>query len=302
MVAGEERSWKTVGSRQRKLRDATIGTFYIDFGHPYLNGSLVSGNDAMLRTSIFDGLSAELAQNRSFARCVALPINPIRYASEAYAIQAGALEAFDNDYDGYALVGTNEKCLARLGLSEPIFSPIPQRSSLTGDHAVRLPQGVIGAQCELAFILARTYPDRDEEISLATAASAILSCHPAISLLAQRAKSTQFPDLLAIADFALHAATVIGRASGVGVENLGMGAVVARIDGQLIMQASPTTILGHPVNALVWLARKLEGDGRRIGAGEIVTTGSALPILQVLPGQRLTVDVGGGASLSCSFD
>lgn len=255
----------------------------------------------MLGKSIFDGLAAELAESRRAARCITLPGNPIRYVSEAYDIQARALEDFDDDYDGYALVGTNEKCSARLGLSEPIFSAIPQRSNLAGDAAVRLPQGVIGAQCEFAFILARTYPDRDEEISFATAASAILSCHPAIGLLAHRARSSQFPELLAIADFALHAATIVGRSGGVEAGALEKGSVVARIDDQVIMQASPTTILGHPVNALVWLAGQLARDGRKIGAGEVVTTGSALPILQVLPGQRLTVDSGDGGSLSCSF-
>lgn len=301
MVDGSERSWKVIGAPGSEFSGAAIGTFYVDFRRSHLIGSPVSGNGTMLRKSIFDGLAAELAESRSVARCVTLPSNPIRYVSEAYDIQARALEVFDNDYEGYSVVGTNEKCLARLGLSGPIFSPIPQRSSLAGDGAVRLPQGVIGAQCEFAFILARTYPDRDEEISPATAASAILTCHPAIGLLAHRARSAHLPELLAIADFALHAATIVGRSSGVEVEALEKGSVVARIDDQVIMQASPTTILGHPVNALVWLAGELARDGRKIGAGEFVTTGSALPILQVLPGQRLTVDFDHGGSLSCSF-
>ena len=54
----------------------------------------------MSRKSIFDGLAAELAESRNVARCTALPNNPIRYPSEAYDVQAKALEVFDNDYDG----------------------------------------------------------------------------------------------------------------------------------------------------------------------------------------------------------
>lgn len=255
----------------------------------------------MPQTATFDRLAAALAENRIAGRSVALPANPLRYAGEAYGVQAKALENFDTDYEGYALVGTSEACRGRLGLSGPIFSPIPQRGNLARDTPFRLPEGVIGAQCELAFHLARTYPDPDEEISLATAASAILSCHPAIGLLAQRARSAQFPELLAIADFGLHAATIVGRSARAEAEALDKAAVTARIDGRIVMRATAATVLGHPVNAVVWLAGRLARDGRKIGAGELVATGSALPILQVLPGQRLTVEFDGAGSLSCSF-
>ena len=42
----------------------------------------------------------------------------------------------------------------------------------------------------------------------------------------------------------------------------------------------------------MWLARELSMQGKVLNPGDIVATGSCTPILQVLPGQELSVDFG----------
>jgi 2-keto-4-pentenoate hydratase len=49
---------------------------------------------------------------------------------------------------------------------------------------------------------------------------------------------------------------------------------------------------GHPLDAVLWLARALLTRSRELDAGDTVTTGTCTGILQVLPGQTLEADLG----------
>ena len=52
-------------------------------------------------------------------------------------------------------------------------------------------------------------------------------------------------------------------------------------------------VLGHPLEAVAWLARALARRGGRLDAGDLVATGTCAGLLQVLPGQTFAADFGG---------
>ena len=51
--------------------------------------------------------------------------------------------------------------------------------------------------------------------------------------------------------------------------------------------------MGHPLNALAWLAAKLTDMGTPLRRGMIVMTGSMVPIQHPLAGDRVSVEVSG---------
>ena len=57
--------------------------------------------------------------------------------------------------------------------------------------------------------------------------------------------------------------------------------VVLRKDGDQIAEGRGEMALGHPANAVAWLARKLSERGRSLTAGMVVMTGTLTPILPI---------------------
>ncbi|WP_173087877.1 fumarylacetoacetate hydrolase family protein [Devosia sp. 1635] len=255
-----------------------------------------------MHATSLDNLAIELAKNRALGTISGLAFAGIVSRQEADEIQLAALEAYNSDVRGYALAGTSVASQRVLGLHEPIFGPITSRDFFHEDCRIHLPQGVIGAQCELAFIVGNSYPDRHEIVDLETAGEIIVACRPTIGLLGRRAFGARHSDVSAVADFGLHVATICGPAVRADWEKLDQIQLTARINGQTLVTAKGSAVLGHPLRAVALLARELAMQGRQIAAGDIVTTGSWSPILQVLPGQTLSVEIETIGKISCSFD
>ena len=60
------------------------------------------------------------------------------------------------------------------------------------------------------------------------------------------------------------------------------------INGEDVGHGVGSDVLGHPLEALAWLANGLIGRGRRLRAGDIVLTGSITPLRWLLPGDTMT--------------
>lgn len=247
-------------------------------------------------------LAAALAGNRTSGTTTILPLDGIGAEADAYAVQLAALDDYDAEPTGYALMGTNPACARALGLDQPIYGPIPRRDFISGPQHIRLPHGIIGAQCELVFVIGRSYPDSTETIGRASLGEAIIACRPAIGLVGRRVTGGPHDTPAAIADFGLHVATICGPAVRTDWQALDQTEMTASIDGKHVMTGLGSAIAGHPLDAVAWLARELARHGRQISAGESISTGSCVPILQVLPGQTLTVSFTGIGTISCGFE
>ncbi|MEO5322289.1 fumarylacetoacetate hydrolase [Mesorhizobium sp. CC13] len=251
---------------------------------------------------MLDRLGEQLAQNRNAGVVGGLALSAIADEAEALAVQQTALDAYDSDFKGYALVGTSHATRRTLGLREPIYAPIPRKAFHDKLAAYTLPAGMIGAQCELALTLGRTFPDPGETIGIESCADAVVACQPAIGLLGRRTRPIGDAHLAAIADFGLHVATICG-ASTRHLDPLATArlSVRATIDGNTVAKADLTGADEHPLLALAWLARQLRMQHAALSAGDIVTLGSFTPILQVLPDQELAVAFAGLGTVSCAF-
>lgn len=250
-----------------------------------------------------DRLASYLAAGRRAERLSKLPMDLIHSRDEAEAVQNAALEFYDSDFSGYAVVGSSEISRRSLGLGAPFFAPMANSSCFPEGSRIHLPEGVIGAQCELALTVGRVAfnaakPDDEIEVE-------ILACQPAISILGHRARQTSDTELSAIADFGLHVVTVLGHgpaAKGFDARALDRTEMVARINGKPVTSATGAAVMGHPLHVVAWLARELKRRYRQLNTGDIVTVGSFGPILQVLPGQELSAEFGSLGKVSCVFD
>ena len=76
---------------------------------------------------------------------------------------------------------------------------------------------------------------------------------------------------------------------------LDLARVMARlsINSREIGSGVGSDVMGHPLNALAWLAGKLVAVGTPLRRGMIVMTGSMVPIQHPLAGDRVVVEISG---------
>ena len=77
--------------------------------------------------------------------------------------------------------------------------------------------------------------------------------------------------------------------------SLDLTQVTARlsINGREICSGKGSDVMGHPLNALAWLADKLAAAGTPLRRGMIVMTGSMVPIQYPSAGDEVLVEISG---------
>ena len=242
-----------------------------------------------------ENLGRTLAECRRLGRVADLRLERITAEDEAEAVRDEAVLACGSSLRGYRVAATSALARRLLGCEAPVWAPLLAAEVRPGGTSFRLPPGVIGAGCELAFVMARPYPLGDEEVSRASAGRAVAACRPGIGILGRRVPGSKpLNALTATADFGLGVAYVDGPdAGGWEAADLATVPVTALIDGQLVAAGRGGHVLGHPLEAVAWLARALARRGGRLDAGDLVATGTCAGLLQVLPGQTFAADFGG---------
>lgn len=249
-------------------------------------------------------LAIALCHNRQGGKISDLPFETLQTEDDAWAAQSAAASAFADDAVGYAIVGGAAAIRRSLGIRAPIYSPIPVGTCHGATNKpFRLPEGVIGAQCDLVFTLGASLGADRIPVTREKFCGSVLTCQPAIGLLGRRGHLRGDPHLAAIADFAFHIATFVGNHH----ETVDLGifetmSVRASIDGNDVLHAKADGQLVDPIASALWLVDELIRKGRHLRAGDIIAAGALAPILlQVLPGQELMVEVSQIGCLAARF-
>ena len=88
------------------------------------------------------------------------------------------------------------------------------------------------------------------------------------------------------------------KPSEVDLSTCGM---VVEKNGQIISTGAGAAALGSPVNCVTWLANTLGEFGISLKAGEVILSGSLVPLEPVQAGDYMTVSIGGIGSASVRF-
>jgi 2-keto-4-pentenoate hydratase len=156
-------------------------------------------------------------------------------------------------------------------------------------------------EVEVGFILADDLPGAgctEDDVLAATAAFA-----PAIELIDTRITDWKIKLCDTIADNASSAGWVLGEAR-VSPEEIDITTIEATLTnhGEVVAQGRSDAVLGNPVTAVAWLARKVESFGVRLRAGDIVLPGSCTRAIDAPPGSHFVADFSGLGSVRLSFE
>lgn len=142
------------------------------------------------------------------------------------------------------------------------------------------------AEMEIAFVLKRDL--RGPGVNNAAALAAVDFALPCFEIVDSRIRDWRIRIADTIADNASCGLFVIGtHAVDPRGLDLDLAGCVVHRNGQLVSTGAGAAALGSPVNSLVWLANTLGAYGIPLLAGEIVLTGSLVPLEPVVPGDSM---------------
>lgn len=261
----------------------------------------------MLSSAIRAELAAQLAE----AERTRVPMSPLTGAHpdidvvDAYEIQL--INIRRRVAGGAIVVGhkvglSSEAMQTMMGVDEPDYGHLLADMEVFEDAPVPAAAYLYPrVEVEVGFILADDLPGSgctEDDVLAATAAFA-----PAIELIDSRITDWKIALCDTIADNASSAGFVLGRerVSPKDVDITAIDAVLTR-NGETVAEGRSDAVLGNPVTAVAWLARKVDSFGVRLKAGDIVLPGSCTRAIDVRPGDSFVADFTGLGSVRLTFE
>ncbi len=209
--------------------------------------------------------------------------------------------------DGETVIGkkigvTSKAVQNMLGVHQPDFGYLTDRMLATSDAPIEIAGNLIAprAEGEIAFVLKRDL--RGPGVTNAQVLAATECVMPCFEVVDSRIRDWKIAIQDTVADNASCGMFVLGDAMldprRVDLGTLGM--VVER-NGQIVSTGAGAAALGSPVNCVAWLANTLGRFGIALEAGEVILSGSLVPLQPVEPGDHMHLSVGGLGTASVRF-
>lgn len=205
---------------------------------------------------------------------------------------AGALGA----RAGWKIGATAPGAPAALGLSEPLFAPIPQTGLREAPARWTAGPDGLTLDAEVVFELAATPADA----APASLRAAVGAVRLAIEInRPSYARPFEAGGLAIIADMGAHAGLVLGATLDRGTDLAALAVTLG--DDASAATGTGAAVLGDPWAALAWLAATLPRFGQTLQAGDVVASG-ALCSIRTGAGAAVRLKAPGCAALELAID
>lgn len=186
----------------------------------------------------------------------------------------------------------------------PSFAPMPlawiaaNDAELEGKHRFR------GLEAEIAFLMAKDLPPRENAYSRDEVVAAIASCHPAIEVIESGLTDpTKAAKLSMIADLQMHGAFVYGAAVANWQKiDFSTEHVTLAVDGVVRVERTGSNTSGDLMRLLPWLANAGAVRTGGLKAGQWITTGSWTGLALAMAGSCVDVTFSTAGQVHLRFE
>ena len=209
--------------------------------------------------------------------------------------------------DGERIIGkkigvTSKAVMDMLQVDRPDFGYLTDRMAYNNGDEVPISSTMIQprAEGEIAFILKHDL--QGPGVTNAAVLRATECVMPCFEIVDSRIRDWRIKIQDTIADNASCGVFVLGdQAVSPRALDLVTCGMVHTKNGEVIATGAGAAALGSPVNCVVWLANTLGEFGIRLEAGEVILSGSLVPLHPVVPGDVMTLAVGGIGNAAVRF-
>ncbi len=204
-------------------------------------------------------------------------------AEGAYAVQDALVSLreteFETDIAGYKIALSSKTMQALCGIDEPIAGVVLSNVVRKTNAVMAMDEHIhAGVEFELCVILGEDLPASEAPFDCASVGLAVKDCIPCFEIIEDRgADYEELNANMLAADNAWNDAVVMGKNSG-DWHRLDLSSAPVRllIDGQVDEESDTGAAMGHPFEAVAWIANSLAKRGQSLKAGQFVITGSTM--------------------------
>ncbi|PWV69034.1 2-oxopent-4-enoate hydratase [Halomonas sp. A11-A] len=224
---------------------------------------------------------------------------------DAYHISLRMLER--RQQAGARIIGkkigvTSKAVMNMLNVHQPDFGYLTDDMVFNSGEVVPISDRLIAprAEGEIAFILKKDLTGPG--VTNADVLAATECIMPCFEIVDSRIRDWKIAIQDTIADNASCGLFVLGdNAVSPGDVDLVTCGMVVEKNGSIISTGAGAAALSSPVNCVAWLANTLGEFGISLKAGEVILSGSLVPLEPVKAGDAMRVDIGGIGSASVRF-
>lgn len=251
-----------------------------------------------LGDALFDALTA----------CTTLPPLTSQHAGmtvdDAYAIQQRLMArrlAAGEKVIGKKIGVTSQAVMDMLGVDQPDFGWLTDAMVYGEGEAIPMSRLIQPkAEGEIAFVLKKTLKGPGVSVADVLAATdGVMAC---FEIVDSRIQDWKIKIQDTVADNASCGVFVLGdRLVDPREVDLTTCGMVLEKNGEIVATGAGAAAMGHPANAVAWLANTLGAHGIALEAGEVVLSGSLGIMVPVKAGDNLRVAIGGIGGCSVRF-
>ena len=259
-----------------------------------------------MKTKLIDQLGDELYE--ALKACRTLEPLTSRHADitidDAYAIQQRMMQrrlAAGEKVVGKKIGVTSKAVMNLLGVFQPDFGWLTD--AMVYNEGDAIPANTLiqpKAEGEIAFVLKKTL--KGPGITAADVLAATEGVMACFEIVDSRIQDWKIKIQDTVADNASCGVFVLGDrlVDPRDVDLVTVGMVLEK-NGEIVATGAGAAALGHPANAVAWLANTLGQHGIALEAGEVVLSGSLGIMVPVAAGDNLRVTMGGIGGCSVRF-
>lgn len=256
---------------------------------------------------LVEGIAKELIDAESHQYSVA-PLTE-RYSEltvgDAYQIQ---LEVIDKKLKaGHKVIGkkvglTSIAMQQMLGVDEPDYGHLLDTMKIADEATVKIAELISPkVEAEIGFILEHDLVGPN--VNYLDVLMATKYVVPTIEIIDSRISDWKIKLVDTVADNGSSARVVVGEKlstiEGLDLRTQGM---VLYKNEELVATGAGTAALGHPAQAVAWLANKLHEFGITLKAGELILPGALSGAIAVKEGDMIVADFGPLGTVSVTFE
>jgi 2-keto-4-pentenoate hydratase len=209
---------------------------------------------------------------------------------DAYRIQLHQVEAWKaagRRVAGYKVGLTSLAMQRQLGVDQPDFGHLFADMILDG-AAVEASEFISPRiEPEISFVLGKDL--RGPGLSVADVIGAVDYAIASLEIIDSRVADWKIGLADTIADNASSGALVLGtQPVRLDAADFGLVGCILTKNGEVVATGAGAAVLGHPLNAVRWLANTLGALGQALEAGSVVMAGSITAAVPVAPGDTVT--------------
>jgi len=209
--------------------------------------------------------------------------------------------------DGERLVGkkigvTSKAVQTMLDVHQPDFGYLTDAMVYTSEDPVPISTTLIQprAEGEIAFVLARDLTGPG--VTVADVLLATECVMPCFEIVDSRVADWKIRIEDTVADNASCGLLVLGdQAQSPRNVDLTTCGMVLHKNGRLLSTGAGAAALGSPLNCVAWLANTLGRFGVSLEAGDVILSGSLVPLEPVVAGDHMSLAIGGIGTASIRF-